>query len=62
MTPQDAITHFGSQAKLAHALGIKQSSVAGWVASKKIPEPRQFQIEVVTDGQLKAERQQEQTA
>lgn len=56
MTPQQAISHFGSQSKLAAALGLKQPSIAGWVTEGKIPEPRQYQIEIVSGGKLKADR------
>jgi DNA-binding transcriptional regulator YdaS (Cro superfamily) len=48
MKPQDAITYFGTQTKLAHALGMSQSSIAEWVANDAIPEARQYQIELAT--------------
>jgi len=54
MTRTDAINHFGSQAALAKALGIGRASVNGW--GEEIPIGRQFQIEVLTDGVLKADR------
>ena len=57
MTKQEAIEHFGGKAiNLANALGIKPSSVTQW--GDEIPEVRQYQIEVLTDGKLKAERKQ----
>jgi len=53
MTKQDAVHHFGSQAALARALGIKKSAVSEW---KDIPLDRQCQIEIVSGGALIADR------
>ena len=53
MTKDDAIKHFGTQSKLAEALGITQGSVAGW--GDVPPLPRQYQIQVLTRGKLKAD-------
>lgn len=53
MKTETAIKHFGSAAELARALGINRSAVHQWGESP--PVPRQFQIQVVTNGQLKAE-------
>ena len=55
MKYEDVIDHFGSQQAVADAIGIKQPSVAAWKEAG-IPEPRQFQLEVITDGRLKADR------
>lgn len=54
MTTQDAVKHYGSQAKLAAALGIKQGSVAGW--GEHPPAIRQLQLQQITRGRLRAER------
>ena len=51
MLTATAIEHFGSQALLARALGIKQPSIAEWGA--KVPWRRQLQIELHTNGALK---------
>jgi len=56
MNPQTVLDHFGSQAAMARALGIKQPSVFAWFKSGRIPYPRQCQIEVVTGGKVKAAR------
>lgn len=56
MTPSQAIHHFGSQTRLAQALGMAQSSVAEWVANEAIPLPRQYQIELATGGTLRADK------
>ena len=53
MTKDDAIAEFGTQVKLALALGISQGSVSLWGAHP--PELRQLQIEALTGGRLKAE-------
>jgi DNA-binding transcriptional regulator YdaS (Cro superfamily) len=53
MRTQDAISHFGSQAALAVALGIKQQSVQDW--GEIVPKLRQLQLERLTKGKLKAD-------
>lgn len=53
MRTRDVIEHFGSQAAVAHALGIKPPSVAGW--GDRVPDLRQLQIERITNGKLRAE-------
>lgn len=55
MTPQEAIAYFGSQVALAKALDMKQPSIAEWVKQGVIPWPRQFQVQHVTGGALKAD-------
>lgn len=66
MTYQELLDHFGTQAAITRAFNergykLRQPSVAGWKKSG-IPEPRQFQIEVITNGALRAERPQEVSA
>jgi hypothetical protein len=56
MTYQELIDHFKTQAAAARALDIKQPSIAGWKDSG-IPTPRQYQIEIITGGKLKADGQ-----
>lgn len=53
MTKDQAIKHFGSQSKLAQALGMFQGSVSLW--GEFPPLLRQLQLEAITDGALKAE-------
>ena len=53
MTTEDAIKHYGTQTKLADALGIKQGSVSGW--GEYPPALRQLQLQQITRGKLKAE-------
>lgn len=52
MRTSDVVTHYGSQAAVAEALGIKQPSVAMWGESP--PPLRQLQLESLTGGKLKA--------
>ena len=55
MTTNDAIEWAGgTQAALAALLSIKQPSVAKW--GEYPPLVRQYQIEVLSNGRLKAER------
>lgn len=53
MLTKDAIAYFGSQAKLARALGIKQQSVADW--RDEVPDVQQLKLERITGGALKAD-------
>jgi hypothetical protein len=54
MKTSDAISHFKTKAALAAALGIKAPSIYDW--GDEVPIGRQFQIELITDGALKATR------
>ncbi|NMX37305.1 Cro/Cl family transcriptional regulator [Pseudomonas veronii] len=54
MKRADAIHHFKGIAPLAKALGITYEAVRQW--GEEIPELRQYQLELVTDGQLKADK------
>ncbi|MDT3294406.1 Cro/CI family transcriptional regulator [Shewanella sp. SP2S2-6] len=47
-----AIDHFGSQAKLAAAIGVSQAAISKWPVD--VPELRAYQIERLTGGELKA--------
>ena len=53
MTKKEAVNFFGSQASLARSLGIYKTAVANWKGS--VPNLRQYQIEVITKGKLKAD-------
>ena len=52
MKKQTVIAHFGSVKAVADALGIKVQSVYEW--PEDIPLGRQFQIQLLTKGKLKA--------
>lgn len=53
MTTDQAIKHYGTQVKLARALGITQSTVSEW--GEFPPKIRQLQLQQITRGRLKAE-------
>jgi hypothetical protein len=53
MTYSDALRHFGTQQVLAAALGISQPTVSAWKGV--IPPRYQFQLEVITQGELQAD-------
>jgi DNA-binding transcriptional regulator YdaS (Cro superfamily) len=53
MKKSEAVAFYGTQAALAKALGIEPAAVSQWI---EIPEVRQYQIEVLTGGVLKADR------
>jgi DNA-binding transcriptional regulator Cro len=53
MKTSDLLSFFGSQQKVAVALGIRQPSVARW--GEFPPALRQLQAEALTAGALKAE-------
>lgn len=45
-----------TQEGIASALGCKQASVAGWFAAGEVPEGRQYQVQIATLGELKADK------
>lgn len=68
MTFDELIAYYGSQKAAGEALGafgpnesVKQSSVAEW-KEKGIPAPRQAQYELLTGGELKADRAEPERA
>ena len=52
MTKKQAVDHFGSVSALARALGVTYEAVRQW--GNDIPELRQYQLEHLTSGALKA--------
>lgn len=55
MKKSDVIGHYGSITALCEALGIGKSAVSQW--PELIPARRAYEIEILTDGSLKADRQ-----
>lgn len=53
MTKKDVIKWFGSEKAVADALGLWPQAVYKW--PEQIPKLRQFQIERLTKGELKAD-------
>ena len=54
MTLQQAINHYGTKSKLARALKVTPQAVNYW--GDEIPIIRQYQIQVLTRGKLKADK------
>ena len=54
MTFNELIEYYKTQTAAAAALDMSQSSVSEW-QEKGIPIPRQYQIQVLTGGKLKAD-------
>ena len=55
MNPKQLVDHFGTQVAAAKALGVKQPSIAQWMSDGEIPIIRQYQIEMATNGALRAD-------
>lgn len=54
MKTKDVIAYFGSRKNLLKALRLKaRQTINAW--GEDVPEHRQYQIEVVTNGDLKAD-------
>ena len=53
MNKNDVISHFGTAAKAAKALGLTKSAISQWPAA--IPRLRAFEIERITNGKLKVD-------
>lgn len=53
MNKADAVNHYGSATQLAKALGITLQAIGQW--GSEVPLLRQYQLERLTGGQLKAD-------
>lgn len=63
MTLQEAIDHFGNQAKLASAIGRTPAAITNWKErGGVIPLDAQYRIQVLTKGRLKADAAEPKTA
>jgi hypothetical protein len=56
MTPQKAISYYGTQVAVAAQLRVTQPSVANWVKRGYIPAAPQLRLEELSGGDLKADR------
>ena len=54
MKTSDALLHFGTKTKIAAALGMTKQAISAWGTYP--PLDKQFQLEVLTKGKLKADR------
>ena len=52
MKTTDAVRYFGTKSELARALGITKQSITSWADT--VPLARQYQLERLTGGRLKA--------
>ena len=52
MKLSEAVAHFGTEAEMARQLGIRPQAVYQW--GGKVPMARQYQIQLMTKGKLKA--------
>lgn len=56
MKKSDVIAYFGSRNKVAAALGITRVAVSTW--PEIVPRLRQYELEELTGGKLKADRRE----
>lgn len=54
MTPNDLLKYFGTKAEIARAFGVEPPSITDWFATGEVPEVRQYQAELITNGALRA--------
>lgn len=57
MTYKQLIAYFGGLTKTAQALDLSKQRIHGWGKRNKIPPHRQVQIEQLTAGGLRADRE-----
>jgi len=60
MKLSEAVAHFGTEAEMARKLGISPQAVYQW--NGKVPMSRQYQIQLITKGKLKAGPDQTEAA
>lgn len=59
MTTDEAIEHFGGRRQLAEALKVWPQVIYQW--GERPPMSRQYELEVKTEGALKADRDDQQS-
>jgi transcriptional regulator with XRE-family HTH domain len=62
MKPSDLLIHYRTQAEAADELGMSKQTVSHWLKTGSIPLKSQIQIEVKTDGKLKADLSEHERA
>ena len=55
MNIQDLVDYFGSQSAIAKALGTSDQVVSAWKVKNRIPIGRQYEIQILTGGKLRAD-------
>ena len=56
MNAKQVVEHFGSPALAAKSLGLAAPTIYDWLESGEVPEARQYQIEIATNGALRADK------
>ena len=56
MTPNDLLEHFGTKAEIARVGGVVPQSINDWFIAGEVPEARQYQFELATNGRLRASK------
>jgi hypothetical protein len=54
MKPKNLLQVWPTQAEIARALQITEASVSAWFKNDEVPLMRQFQVEKLTKGKLRA--------
>ena len=57
MTIEEVLSHFGSIQRVADVTGVTYQAVYKWREEQRIPGVRQYHFEVLTKGQLLADRE-----
>lgn len=57
MSPKELIEYFGSEVKVAAAVGVSQQAVRVWSSKDKIPRLTQFAIQAITKNKLVADKE-----
>lgn len=55
MTPEQVVRFFGTRRAAAEACDVHYQTIYDWIVAGKIPKMRQFFIQTITHGQLKAD-------
>ena len=56
MKPHEVFEFYGGKAGTARTLGISYEAVRKWELAGRVPDGRQFQIEIKTAGALKSDQ------
>ena len=56
MTPKDLLRYYGTKAEIARVSGVERASITEWFAKGEVPEVRQYQFELATNGKLRSSR------
>jgi DNA-binding transcriptional regulator YdaS (Cro superfamily) len=51
---EELLAHFDTQAEIARQLGVTRSAVSHWFRRGTVPAEQAIQIEIVTDGKIRA--------